>query len=118
MARGNHPTDGFGARPRTRAARAQLLGVDSRGRVFDAVGRFPASFVEACAAVRTARAADPHMPAMDPTHLLMVYYESGKGIFWHKDNARNDGRNDHPVVPSRSATAARLACCTIGAMPA
>ena len=38
------------------------------------------------------------MPAMDPTHLLMVYYESGRGIFWHKDNARNDGRNDHPVV--------------------
>ena len=101
MARGNHPTDGFW-RPPTEDGAPRVLNCSvsmSRGRVFDAVGRFPASFVEACgAAVRTARAADPHMPAMDPTHLLMVYYESGRGIFWHKDNARNDGRNDHPVV--------------------
>ena len=101
MARGNHPTDGFW-RPPTEDGAPRVLNCSvsmSRGRVFDAIGRFPASFVEACgAAVRTARAADPHMPAMDPTHLLMVYYESGRGIFWHKDNARNDGRNDHPVV--------------------
>ena len=101
MARGNHPTDGFW-RPATEDGAPRVLNCSvpmSRGRVFDAIGRFPAAFVEACAAsVRTARAADPHMPAMDPTHLLMVYYESGRGIFWHKDNARNDGRNDHPVV--------------------
>ena len=100
MARGNHPTDGFWRPAEDGAPRVLNCSVpNSRGRVFDAIGRFPAAFVEACAAsVRTARAADPHMPAMDPTHLLMVYYESGRGIFWHKDNARNDGRNDHPVV--------------------
>ena len=100
MARGNHPTDGFWRPAEDGAPRVLNCSVpNSRGRVFDAIGRFPAAFVEACAAsVRTARAADPHMPAMDPTHLLMVYYEKGKGIFWHKDNARNDGRNDHPVV--------------------
>ena len=101
MARGNHPTDGFW-RPPAEDGAPRVLNCsvpNSRGRVFDAIGRFPAAFVEACAAsVRTARAADPHMPAMDPTHLLMVYYESGRGIFWHKDSARNDGRNDHPVV--------------------
>ena len=100
MARGNHPTDGFWRPAEDGAPRVLNCSVpNSRGRVFDAIGRFPAAFVDACAAsVRTARAADPHMPAMDPTHLLMVYYEKGKGIFWHKDNARNDGRNDHPVV--------------------
>ena len=100
MARGNHPTDGFWRPAEDGAPRVLNCSVpNSRGRVFDAIGRFPTTFVEACAtSVRTARAADPHMPAMDPTHLLMVYYESGKGIFWHKDNARNDGRNDHPVV--------------------
>ena len=100
MARGNHPTDGFWRPAEDGAPRVLNCSVpNSRGRVFDAIGRFPTTFVEACAtSVRTARAADPHMPAMDPTHLLMVYYEKGKGIFWHKDNARNDGRNDHPVV--------------------
>ena len=70
-----------------------------RGRVFDAIETYDASLVGLCAAaVADARAADSAMPDMTPSHLLMVYYESGRGIFWHKDNARNDGRNDHPVV--------------------
>jgi alkylated DNA repair dioxygenase AlkB len=73
--------------------------------VYDALGRFAAA--EALRAVCTAlcsssRAADASMPSMDPTHLLLVHYSGGKRvtpkIFWHKDDAPNDGANEHPVV--------------------
>ena len=71
----------------------------SRGRVFDAIDTFDESLVGLCtAAVHAARAVDLHLPEMVPTHLLMVFYAAGRGIFWHKDNAPNDGQNDHPVV--------------------
>ena len=70
-----------------------------RGRVFDAIGAFDDCLSELCTeAVQHACMLDPQMPSMSPTHLLLVYYASGRGIFWHKDDAPNDGQNDHPVV--------------------
>ena len=71
----------------------------SRGRVFDAIDTFDASLPDLCAAaVVKACAVDPLMPPMVATHLLMVYYTAGRGIFWHRDDAPNDGQNEHPVV--------------------
>ena len=58
-----------------------------------------------------ARAADSAMPDMTPSHLLMVYYASGRGIFWHKDDAPNDGQNDHPVVSFSLGNACTFGLC-------
>ena len=94
MERGRDPERGF-----WRGAELNSSASCKRGRVFDAIEAFDARLVDHCsAAVQMARGADPQMPDMTPTHLLMVYYLSGRGIFWHKDDAPNDGCNDRPVV--------------------
>lgn len=38
------------------------------------------------------------MPAMNPTHLLLLYYTTADGMYWHTDSDENDGDNDHPIV--------------------
>lgn len=38
------------------------------------------------------------LPKMTPTHLLLLYYASDKGIKWHRDTDPNDGDNDEPIV--------------------
>lgn len=74
-----------------------------RGRVFDTIGAFPDPMAAICSAlVRTAQRASSTVPSMEPSHVLLVHYSHGKRvqpkIFWHKDDAPNDGRNDRPVV--------------------
>mmetsp|Transcript_25122 Transcript_25122/g.68119 ORF Transcript_25122/g.68119 Transcript_25122/m.68119 type:complete len:360 (-) Transcript_25122:230-1309(-) len=74
-----------------------------RGRVYDAVRHFPAFFTRLCAdVVRVARVCDGALPSMHATHVLAVHYSHGNGvqpkIFWHKDDAPNDGLTDKPVV--------------------
>lgn len=73
----------------------------SRGRVYDAITTFPeADHVRGlCSSlVGLARSADPKLPMMIPTHLLLLYYASAGGMTWHKDDDPNDGDNDHPIV--------------------
>ena len=45
-----------------------------------------------------ARTADAAMPAMDPTHLLLLLYAKGKKLGWHRDDGGIDGRSLQPVV--------------------
>merc|ERR1712217_72666 len=48
--------------------------------------------------VHEAQTQDPHMPDMVPTHLLLLYYASDRGMGWHRDDDENDGIGDEPVV--------------------
>lgn len=41
---------------------------------------------------------DPSMPECNPTHLLLLYYASARGMGYHADNGENDGDNDHPII--------------------
>lgn len=38
------------------------------------------------------------MPEMDPTHALMLFYTSDRGMGFHRDEGDNDGKGDEPVV--------------------
>ena len=72
-----------------------------RGRIYAALDRFPRAAelrVMCLRLVARARRADPAMPDMNPTHLLLNHYCKGCGIPTHIDNAENDGESDHPVV--------------------
>jgi alkylated DNA repair dioxygenase AlkB len=72
-----------------------------RGRIFAELERFPRAqeLRKLCAnVVALARRADPSMPTMTPTHLLLNLYRKGRGIPTHADDAPNDGSGDHPVV--------------------
>merc|ERR1719291_792041 len=71
----------------------------ARGRVFDRLQCFPDGMEQLCLTqVQRATLADPAMPAMQPTHLLMLKYSSERGIGFHRDNSENDGAGDFPVV--------------------
>jgi hypothetical protein len=72
-----------------------------RGRKYDAVSAYPRSAMlkRLCAEiVQLARESDPAMPKMDPTHLLSLFYAREKPMGWHRDDGRNDGRSEAPVV--------------------
>jgi alkylated DNA repair dioxygenase AlkB len=94
MSRGDLPDpQGF------RNATGQLNSTKTRGRIYDAVTTFDGRFRELCQqVVHAARSADVSMPAMDPTHLLMLFYTSARGMGYHRDEGENDGQGDEPVV--------------------
>src|SRR4051812_25011314 len=48
--------------------------------------------------VSIAREKDSELPQMNPTHLILLYYATGEGMYWHADDDVNDGDNDHPIV--------------------
>jgi hypothetical protein len=45
------------------------------------------------ALVKCAQAAAPALPAMNATHLLLLYYATAQGMSWHRDSDKNDGDN-------------------------
>ena len=73
-----------------------------RGRIFNAVGAFPEKFHSTCMdSLKLARSADPTLPSMHPTHLILLYYQTlarSPYIPWHQDNGENDGKGTYPVV--------------------
>eukprot|EP01121_Diplochlamys_sp_Union-15-3_P005552 TRINITY_DN15896_c0_g1_i1.p1 TRINITY_DN15896_c0_g1~~TRINITY_DN15896_c0_g1_i1.p1 ORF type:complete len:244 (-),score=37.48 TRINITY_DN15896_c0_g1_i1:24-755(-) len=72
-----------------------------RGRIYDAITEFPEpTQIEALcqSLVKLSREVDDRMPEMKPTHLLLLYYATEEGMYWHKDSDPNDGDNDHPIV--------------------
>ena len=72
---------------------------ESRGRIYDAISRFPPSLVQHCnKAVDSACRADCQMPEMTCSHLLLNMYTTQQGLVWHRDIYENDGKSDHPVV--------------------
>lgn len=71
----------------------------ARGRIYGRAACYPPWVRELCLReVARARAADPHMPEMEPTHLVLLYYMSAGGKAWHRDDQANDGRSRAPVV--------------------
>jgi hypothetical protein len=38
------------------------------------------------------------LPAMTPTHVLLLAYMNDEGVGWHRDIYENDGQADHPIV--------------------
>jgi alkylated DNA repair dioxygenase AlkB len=75
-------------------------GEKGRGRIYDVVTRFPTSVSDKCkmAVKHARRSADPAMPKMQCTHLLLNMYTTNEGLVWHRDIYKNDGKSDHPVV--------------------
>lgn len=90
--------DGFYTRGEEDGVRRLNTG-ENRGRIYDAITRFPNHVQEHCSeAVRIARNVDPEMPEMNCTHLLLNMYTTSEGLVWHRDIYENDGKSDHPVV--------------------
>lgn len=68
-------------------------------RIYDQASRLPGVFRHLCArVVDVARASDESMPPCEPSHVLINFYQSTKGLLWHRDIYANDGDGDHPIV--------------------
>jgi hypothetical protein len=81
----------------------------SRGRIYDHIDRFPDWVLTVCNdMVEKAVMADPAMPSMACTHLLLNYYTSSEGLQWHRDIYENDGTGDHPIVNISIGSACRF----------
>lgn len=96
---GDRDEDGFYAACPASGRRILNTG-ERRGRIYDRAARFAPLGVlhHAVAAVTAARRADPAMPPMTCSHVLLNMYVSAEGLAWHRDIYENDGRSDHPVV--------------------
>ena len=73
----------------------------SRGRIYDAITSYPESerIRELCLGlVDRCRMAQPNLPQMEVTHMLLLLYTAAEGMDWHRDSDKNDGDNDHPIV--------------------
>lgn len=61
------------------------LGIAGRGRVYDALDNFDrCEMVQkfALELVKTAQAHDDTLPAMRPTHMILLYYATTEGMVW------------------------------------
>jgi len=96
---GSHPEHGFWT---VTPDGTKFLNSDKgRGRIYDSINKFTTADVVTSLChemVSAARAHDNKMPEMTPTHLLLLYYATADGMYWHSDNDKNDGDNDHPIV--------------------
>lgn len=75
---------------------------ENRGRIFNSVNAFPKEFLQTCInTLKLAREADDTLPVINPTHLIMLYYQTlatTPHIPWHQDNGENDGQSNFPVT--------------------
>jgi len=72
-----------------------------RGRIFDCIEKFPChpQINQICNDwVSLCQKHDSKVPSINATHLLLLWYANDEGMFWHSDNDKNDGDNEHPVV--------------------
>ena len=80
----------------------ELNCTENRGRIFDAINTFPEDFFSTSMdALKLAKGVDDTLSSPDPTHMILLYYESigeAPHIPWHQDNGENDGEGTHPVV--------------------
>jgi alkylated DNA repair dioxygenase AlkB len=98
---GYRPEHGFWKKDFNDEAGYRLNAAYTRGRIYDAIDTFPdhERLLSLCHdLVARARRVDPALPAMQPTHLLLLCYTSARGMAWHADAGENDGDNDHPIV--------------------
>jgi len=99
MAAGHMPEKGWWI---SDASGARVLNSDAgRGRIYEAIKHYPAPDLieKLCQSfVGQARSKAARLPEMNPTHLLLLYYTTAEGMYWHMDADDNDGDNDHPIV--------------------
>jgi hypothetical protein len=79
-----------------------ILNMNSRGRIYRELIDFPEykTLKTICNdLVKLAQQKSNKIPDMEITHLLLVYYANDEGMGWHRDSDKNDGDNDHPIVP-------------------
>ena len=70
-----------------------------RGRIYDRTRTLPGRFQRlARRTVAAARALDCMMPDCIPSHCLINYYNSAKGLLWHRDIYANDGDGEKPII--------------------
>lgn len=82
-------------------AEGALNATKSRGRLYDAIRYYPEPerILKLCLGlVGEARSAQPKLPQMTPTHMLLLLYRDAEGMGWHRDSDPNDGDNDEPIV--------------------
>ena len=76
-----------------------LNAATGRGRIYERRERLPFRFEWlATRAVAQARECHGELPACRPSHCLINYYTSSKGLRWHRDIYANDGDGDKPVI--------------------
>ena len=94
-----HSAGGGGFFDRNGDGSLSLNSTPSRGRIFAPISRFSPSTAALCAeALRLAMQQDQAMPAMEPTHLLVLWYARARGMGYHRDDGENDGCGRTPVV--------------------
>ena len=72
---------------------------DGRGRMYERSSLLPASFTRlARRVIGAACDTDEAMPDCSPSHCLINYYASSKGLPWHRDIYENDGDGDAPII--------------------
>ena len=72
-------------------ADGNLNATPSRGRMYDRIDAYPDAerVAGVCQkAVEQARAAQPRLPAMDLTHMLLLLYKDAEGMSWHRAATR------------------------------
>jgi alkylated DNA repair dioxygenase AlkB len=100
--------DGFFTRDDTTGEKT-FNAAGARGRIYDHISKFPDWVLTVCNdVVKQAMGADPSMPPMACTHLLLNYYTSAEGLCWHRDIYENDGAGDHPIVNISVGSACRF----------
>jgi len=60
-----------------------------RGRIYDAISKYPENYEIQNLCMELAKLAmkhDSRMPMTTPTHLLLLYYASEDGMYWHRDS--------------------------------
>jgi hypothetical protein len=93
-------TDQLGQKVLNQAPRAP-----HRGRIFDAIGKYPSIMTELCQKnLMRAAQSDSSIKPVQATHFILLYYQTLAEppktgyIGWHQDKDPNDGDEDKPVV--------------------
>ena len=74
-------------------------GEKGRGRIYDAITRFPSQFgTYHKSALTMARNFDTQMPNGNCTHVILNMYTNSDGLVWHRDIYENDGIGLNPIV--------------------
>jgi len=106
---GNDPETGFWEKDKE-SGTTKLNSTRTRGRVYNRIGRFDDRYARMCRRLSAlANGEDEEIPIMDPTHMLLLYYPSMKGIGFHRDEGENDGTGDLPIVSLSMGNACEFA---------
>lgn len=78
------------------------LNMGTRGRMIDRMEAFPAEFKGICLeSLAAAQRADPSLPSMNPTTLLINFYKPRATFKWHQDSEEPERKRQglgHPII--------------------